>query len=251
MPGLGWLKTALVTGAARGIGRAAAERCRRPASRSRAWITSRREVVYDLTDLAGIPRLIAYARPDRRAGQQRRRADCRRNRRATPRTHGGESCRQPEAPVELIKAVSKQMMRRQAGASSTSARSPHSPRHTDLWYGATKAGVVSFTRSFAGCLGPKGIQVNAVAPGPIDTAAARDARSPSAWRQLMKVVYTRRKGKPEEVAEAIRWLGPMRRLSSTARWSTSPTAVCCGSRANSGPLCCGPIAFGPRGIKRR
>ena len=41
--------------------------------------------------------------------------------------------------------------------------------HTDVWYGVTKAGVVSFTRSFAAQLGPHGIQVNAVAPGPIDT----------------------------------------------------------------------------------
>jgi 3-oxoacyl-[acyl-carrier protein] reductase len=52
--------------------------------------------------------------------------------------------------------------------------------HTDLWYGVTKAGVVSFTRSFAALLGPKGIQVNAVAPGPIDTRCSTK-RSPSAW----------------------------------------------------------------------
>ncbi len=77
--------------------------------------------------------------------------------------------------------------------------------HTDLWYGVTKAGVVSFTRSFATYLGPHGIQVNAVAPGPIDTPLL-DRAQPERIDALMKQVFTRRKGKPEEVAEAIRWL---------------------------------------------
>jgi 3-oxoacyl-[acyl-carrier protein] reductase len=77
--------------------------------------------------------------------------------------------------------------------------------HTDLWYGVTKAGVVSFTRSFASYLGPQGIQVNAVAPGPIDTELLKNAQ-PERIAQLMRAVYTKRVGRPEEVAEAIRWL---------------------------------------------
>jgi NAD(P)-dependent dehydrogenase (short-subunit alcohol dehydrogenase family) len=44
-----------------------------------------------------------------------------------------------------------------------------------------------------------------VAPGPIDTPLL-DRAQPERVAQLMNVVYTRRKGKPEEVAEAIRWL---------------------------------------------
>ena len=77
--------------------------------------------------------------------------------------------------------------------------------HPDLWYGVTKAGVVSFTRSFATYLGPHGIQVNAVAPGPIDTELLKRVQ-PERVAQLMKVVYTRRTGRPEEIADAIRWL---------------------------------------------
>jgi 3-oxoacyl-[acyl-carrier protein] reductase len=110
-----------------------------------------------------------------------------------------------EAPVELIRAVSKGMLQRKQGRIISLASIAAYGAHTDLWYGVTKAGVVSYTRSFASYLGPHGIQVNAVAPGPIDTPLL-DKAQPERVEELMKKVYTRRKGRPEEVAEAIRWL---------------------------------------------
>jgi len=78
--------------------------------------------------------------------------------------------------------------------------------HTDLWYGVTKAGIVSFTRSFAARLGPQGIQVNAVAPGPIDTDMLNKAAQPERRAQLMQTVWSRRAGTPQELAEVVRWL---------------------------------------------
>jgi 3-oxoacyl-[acyl-carrier protein] reductase len=110
-----------------------------------------------------------------------------------------------EAPVELIRALSKQMVTRRSGRIINLASVAAYTAHTDLWYGVTKAGVVSFTRSFAALLGPHGIQVNAVAPGPVDTDILKNAQ-PERIEQLMRQVYTRRVGKPEEVAETIRWL---------------------------------------------
>ena len=110
-----------------------------------------------------------------------------------------------KAPVELIRALSKQMVARKSGRIISLASIAAYGAHTDLWYGVTKAGVVSYTRSFASYLGPHGIQVNAVAPGPIDTPLL-DKAQPERVEELMKKVYTRRKGRPEEVAEAIRWL---------------------------------------------
>jgi 3-oxoacyl-[acyl-carrier protein] reductase len=110
-----------------------------------------------------------------------------------------------EAPVELIRAASKGMVERRAGRIVNVASVAAYMAHTDLWYGVTKAGVVSFTRSFASYLGPQGIQVNAVAPGPIDTELLKNAQ-PERVAALMRSVYTKRVGRPEEIAEAIRWL---------------------------------------------
>jgi len=110
-----------------------------------------------------------------------------------------------EAPVELIRALSKQMAARRSGRIVNLASVAAYTAHTDLWYGVTKAGVVSFTRSFAALLGPQGIQVNAVAPGPVETDLLKNAQ-PERIEALMRQVYTRRVGHPEEVAETIRWL---------------------------------------------
>ena len=110
-----------------------------------------------------------------------------------------------EAPVELIRVLSKQMAARRSGRIVNLASVAAYTAHTDLWYGVTKAGVVSFTRSFAALLGPQGIQVNAVAPGPVATDLLKKAQ-PERIEALMRQVYTRRVGHPEEVAETIRWL---------------------------------------------
>jgi NAD(P)-dependent dehydrogenase (short-subunit alcohol dehydrogenase family) len=202
---LAGLKTALVTGAARGIGRAAAEALRKAGCNVIGLDREACDVVYDLTDLAGIPALVGRLGEidilvnnagiqtavsiDRYTDEQRARI-LRIN---------------LEAPVELIRAVAPAMIRRKSGRVINLASVASYTAHTDLWYGVTKAGVVSFTRSFAAHLGPHGIQVNAVAPGPIDTQLLKNAQ-PERVEALMRQVYTRRPGTPEEVADTIRWL---------------------------------------------
>jgi len=203
------LKTALVTGAGRGIGLATANTLAAAGLRvialDREFPQNPRGVTYDLENLAGIPALVeslgAIDILVNNAGVQT----------AVSIERYTEEARRRilrvnlEAPVELIRAVSKQMIERKSGRIVNVASVAAFTAHTDLWYGVTKAGVVSFTRSFASYLGPHGIQVNAVAPGPVETELLRKAQ-PERIEQLMRNAYTRRAGRPEEIAEAIRWL---------------------------------------------
>ncbi|NDV23421.1 SDR family NAD(P)-dependent oxidoreductase [Desulfovibrio sp. JC022] len=110
-----------------------------------------------------------------------------------------------EAPVALITAVSKSMKENKYGRIVNNASIAGQIGHPDVWYGITKAGVINMTKSFAKILGPHGIVVNAVAPGPIETDMLDSI--PQARRDAIKAaVYTGRFGKPEEVASAMHWL---------------------------------------------
>jgi meso-butanediol dehydrogenase / (S,S)-butanediol dehydrogenase / diacetyl reductase len=75
-------------------------------------------------------------------------------------------------------------------------------------YAAAKAGVINLARSVAIDLGPEGIRVNAVCPGPTITGMTAQvaAAQPERWAQLQANVPQRRWALAEEVAEAIIWL---------------------------------------------
>ena len=111
-----------------------------------------------------------------------------------------------EAPAALIAAAAPAMKARQSGrivnVSSVSAFTGH----PDLWYGITKAGLLNLTKSWARALGPHGVLVNAVAPGPTETRMY-DQLPQSRRDDVMRSVYAGRVCKPQEVAAAIFWLG--------------------------------------------
>ena len=75
-------------------------------------------------------------------------------------------------------------------------------------YIASKHGVVGLTRTAALEYVKRGIRVNAVNPGLIDTQIARDVvcGDEEAYRQLEKDVPIGRAGRPEEIASAVLWL---------------------------------------------
>ena len=72
-------------------------------------------------------------------------------------------------------------------------------------YGATKAAVRSFTRTWANELAPKGIRVNVVSPGPTDTAMMA-AASQEIRDALANMIPLGRMGRPDEVAAAALFL---------------------------------------------
>jgi NAD(P)-dependent dehydrogenase (short-subunit alcohol dehydrogenase family) len=75
-------------------------------------------------------------------------------------------------------------------------------------YIASKHGVVGLTRTAALEYVKRGIRVNAVNPGLIDTQVARDvvAGDESAYAEIAKGVPIGRAGRPEEIAAAVLWL---------------------------------------------
>jgi 3-oxoacyl-[acyl-carrier protein] reductase len=80
-------------------------------------------------------------------------------------------------------------------------------------YAATKSALTAFTKGLARELGPQGITVNLVQPGPIDTDM-----NPSNWPYgsgQVQLTASGRFGKPEEIADAVAFLS-----SSAARYIT-------------------------------
>jgi 3-oxoacyl-[acyl-carrier protein] reductase len=69
-------------------------------------------------------------------------------------------------------------------------------------YSASKAGVIGFTKTVAAEVARRGVTVNAVAPGVIETAFTKDVLE----GDLAKAIPARRVGTPEEVAACIRFL---------------------------------------------
>jgi NAD(P)-dependent dehydrogenase (short-subunit alcohol dehydrogenase family) len=74
-------------------------------------------------------------------------------------------------------------------------------------YAASKGAVLALTKNAARSLAEKGIAVNTVAPGPIETPMLTGVFSAPGVRQRVESMIPQgRPGKPEEVAETIAWL---------------------------------------------
>ncbi len=76
-------------------------------------------------------------------------------------------------------------------------------------YGTSKAGIMQLTRQLAVEFGTRGIRVNCVAPGPVDTAMAKLVHSVAIRQDYHDIIPLNRYGTPEEIANAVGWLcGP-------------------------------------------
>jgi NAD(P)-dependent dehydrogenase (short-subunit alcohol dehydrogenase family) len=85
-------------------------------------------------------------------------------------------------------------------------------------YSATKGAIDTLVRHFAALLGPRGIRVNAVAPGVIDTDMSKFARSEEGREYTLGMQALQRIGKPDDVADVVTFVA-----SDAARWITGET----------------------------
>lgn len=206
------MSTALVTGAGRGIGRATAQAFLDAGWRVLALDKAFPQPVlgervdYDLRDLPGIAGLLArlgeidtlvnnagvlYCEPYESILEEHKREILTVN---------------LEAPVALIEALAPQMKARKHGRIVNVGSVAAFTGHPDLWYGISKAGILNLTKAYAKELGPHGVLVNAVAPGPTQTQMYEQLPQ-SRKDGVMRSVYSGRVCQPEEVAHAIVWLG--------------------------------------------
>jgi NAD(P)-dependent dehydrogenase (short-subunit alcohol dehydrogenase family) len=75
-------------------------------------------------------------------------------------------------------------------------------------YHASKHGVIGLTKSAALEYASRGIRINAVCPGTIETPMVADmlAKEPDAMKDIMRDQPIGRLGRPEEIAAAVLWL---------------------------------------------
>ena len=83
-------------------------------------------------------------------------------------------------------------------------------------YSAAKAGMIGFSKSLARELGPRGITVNTVAPGFIDTDMTK-ALADEHKQVLLNQIPLNRLGQPEEIAAAVAFWPHRRPLISAVR----------------------------------
>lgn len=122
-----------------------------------------------------------------------------------------------------------------AGASiiNISSVHAHAPNANTPHYDAAKAAVEALTRNFALALGPRGIRVNAVAPGPIDVGdrVRLEGDVLDLRKRLESTTILGRFGDPEEIATVVGFLA-----SPAASYITGQTIVVDGGMLIKHPL---------------
>ena len=107
------------------------------------------------------------------------------------------------APIMLARGLIEELERAKGAVvnvTSIAGRRVHP--FAGVAYATSKAALASLTREMASDFGPRGIRVNAISPGEIDTAIL----SPGTDKIVHEQIPLRRLGEPEEVAKAIYFL---------------------------------------------
>jgi 3-oxoacyl-[acyl-carrier protein] reductase len=104
------------------------------------------------------------------------------------------------------RAVTRGMMKKRAGSivNVSSIVGVHG-NWGQTNYGASKAGIIGFTKSLARELGSRGVRANVVAPGYVNTRLT-DVLPEEAQQAMLANTPLGRLGEPEDVAGAVRFL---------------------------------------------
>ena len=106
----------------------------------------------------------------------------------------------------LIRAAMKGMMKRRAGRIINMASIVGVTGNVgQANYAASKGGMIAMSKSLAGELAPRGVTVNCVAPGFIETAMTADLPE-KAKETMLASIPTGRMGQPSEIAAAVAFL---------------------------------------------
>jgi 3-oxoacyl-[acyl-carrier protein] reductase len=84
-----------------------------------------------------------------------------------------------------------------------------------LAYASTKGALETLVKNWAAILGPRGIRVNAVAPGVIDTDMSNFTKTEAGREVTLEMQALKRLGKPEDIADVVAFVA-----SDAARWIT-------------------------------
>jgi 3-oxoacyl-[acyl-carrier protein] reductase len=84
-----------------------------------------------------------------------------------------------------------------------------------LAYASTKGALETLVKNWAAILGPRGIRVNAIAPGIIDTDMSNFTKTEAGREVALGMQALKRLGKPEDIADVVAFLA-----SDGARWIT-------------------------------
>jgi len=219
-------KTLLLTGASRGIGHATVKRfsdegwrvltcSRQPFPENCPWEAGPEDhVQVDLTDPDNLTRGIEIIRERLEGGALHALVN---NAGISPKTESGERLGTLNTPMEiwhqvfmvnfygpivLARGLVTELEKVKGSiVNVTSIAGSRVHPFAGAAYATSKAALASLTREMASDFGPKGIRVNAIAPGEIDTSIL----SPGT-EKLVDQLPLRRLGTPQEVAETIHFL---------------------------------------------
>lgn len=110
------------------------------------------------------------------------------------------------APILLAQAFTPGMKQRRFGRIVNISSRAILGKKARTVYSSTKAAMVGLTRTWAMELGPHGITVNAIAPGPVLTELFKKNNPPEVAAKLVEHAIVGRAGTPDDIARAVLFL---------------------------------------------